>query len=276
MTNQKPVVITQKTSFMGKRYSILLFIVCFVQSLVGFAQSETSTNFQQSNFVRVKVVSSPNDSPVAFANVLIPRTQNGTTTDVNGTFYLRVLPTDKIVVSAIGYMTDTVSVQRYFILNQHSFTISLKRKQYLLEEVIVEEEGMDLGIGTKNDIPMQIRSESFNDGPSVLGAIVSPLSTARYFFSKEEKQRKRAREIFHHERKWGTFYDRVTPERIKRQTGASDEQYERFMPYFNINHKLTPHASERDIEEAIAFLWSAWLEQESNREKENQKNKKRR
>jgi len=72
------------------------------------------------------------------ANILIKGTQQGTTTDINGNFELSAPSNATLVVSAIGFVSQEVSVS-----NQSVLSIALAADTKLLEEVVV------VGYGTQ-------------------------------------------------------------------------------------------------------------------------------
>lgn len=72
------------------------------------------------------------------ANILIKGTQQGTTTDFNGSFEFSAQSNATLVISAIGYVTQEVAVNNQAVLN-----IALASDTKLLEEVVV------VGYGTQ-------------------------------------------------------------------------------------------------------------------------------
>src|SRR5574343_155359 len=90
---------------MSKIYAFVCFIFCSVTSLVAASQ----TTFT----VRGVVQDEETGELIAFANVIEKGTQNGTTTDFEGEFALKVekLPVD-IVVQYVGYPSQEVRVDK--------------------------------------------------------------------------------------------------------------------------------------------------------------------
>lgn len=78
------------------------------------------------------VVTDSNGETIIGANIIIKGTNIGTTTNIDGKFFLEVSPNDLLVVSYLGYESQTISVS-----NKTNFTIKLSEDQLALDEVIV-------------------------------------------------------------------------------------------------------------------------------------------
>ncbi|WP_456062474.1 SusC/RagA family TonB-linked outer membrane protein [Capnocytophaga leadbetteri] len=100
------------------------------------------------------VVVDENQQPLPGASVTIEHAQKGTATDLDGRFSLEVTPTDKIVVSYIGYQAKTIAVGK-----PRTFKVSLYPEVTQMEEVVV------VGYGTqrKNDISTAVASVKMAD-----------------------------------------------------------------------------------------------------------------
>ena len=116
----------------------LFFLLCFV-SLWTFAQTITVTG----------VVNDPLGEPVIGASVLEQGTTNGTITDMDGNFALKVSSQGKLVISFIGYQSQTLAVG-----GKTHFSITLEDDTQLLNEIVV------IGYGTqrKSDVTGSIAS----------------------------------------------------------------------------------------------------------------------
>ena len=77
------------------------------------------------------IVISDTGEPIIGANVVVPQTNVGTVTDINGEFHLPAAINKKVVVSYIGHTACT------FYINHHYNTITLKESSDILEEVVV-------------------------------------------------------------------------------------------------------------------------------------------
>ena len=73
--------------------------------------------------------------PIAFCNVILFKTTKGTTTDDNGKFKINI-PVNvfsKLVVSYVGYKTDTIQISE----SKSEYNIFLTAVQSALDEVVV-------------------------------------------------------------------------------------------------------------------------------------------
>ena len=120
--------------------------------------------------------------PVIGASVVEESTTNGTITDIDGNFSLKVSPKSMLTVSFIGYATQTVPVN-----GKTSLTITLKEDTEVLDEVVV------IGYGTmkKSDLTGAISSVSSKDlmkqpSPS-LGAALQAKSKKSIFGIQNKK-----------------------------------------------------------------------------------------
>jgi len=106
-------------------FKIFLLFVCFSLS----AQSETSQTPQ--NKISGVVVESTGD-PIIGASISVKGAKTGTVTDIDGAFSLNASPTDKLVVTYLGYTTQEIEVK-----DKTFFNIVLKEDDKTLEEVVV-------------------------------------------------------------------------------------------------------------------------------------------
>jgi TonB-linked SusC/RagA family outer membrane protein len=108
--------------------------------------------------------------PVIGANVLEVGTSNGSITDIDGNFTLKVQPNAKLQVSFIGYTTKTVPVGTQSVLK-----ITLSDDQQALEEVVV------IGYGTvaKKDLTGSVASIASKDIASIPVASATEAMTGK-------------------------------------------------------------------------------------------------
>lgn len=76
------------------------------------------------------VVSSEDDLPVVGASILVKGTSNGTITDIDGKFTLKVNKGAKLVISYIGMKSQTVTAR-------NNMKIVLESDTEVLDEVVV-------------------------------------------------------------------------------------------------------------------------------------------
>ncbi len=94
-----------------------------------------STNFSAQEFLTGKIneLHKEKETPLVGANIHWLGTEIGTTSDDNGSFRIkRVSETDKLIISFIGYNSDTISVG-----NKNNIIVNLKLEEFLTDEVYV-------------------------------------------------------------------------------------------------------------------------------------------
>lgn len=119
--------------------NLLLAIACFVPALMmesDVLEAHTSPMnhlLQQAGKKVVKgVIKDESGLTVIGANVMEKGTTNGTITDLDGCFTLEVAEGAELLISYIGFNTQTISVK-----GQTSFSIILKEDSQSLDEVVV-------------------------------------------------------------------------------------------------------------------------------------------
>lgn len=88
------------------------------------------------------MVTDTNDEPLIGATVLVKGTQNGTVTDVDGRFHLKVNSGETLVVSYIGMKSKEVAV----VDEKKELFIRLDADTEMLDEVLV----LDIRLCRKN------------------------------------------------------------------------------------------------------------------------------
>ena len=142
--NFKLMYMKQSMKSKGFERRLLLIMWGLFLSLSAFAQQIS---------IKGHVVDAAGE-PVIGASVVEESTTNGTITDIDGNFSLKVSPKSMLTVSFIGYATQTVPVN-----GKTSLTITLKEDTEVLDEVVV------IGYGTmkKSDLTGAISSVSSKD-----------------------------------------------------------------------------------------------------------------
>lgn len=102
--------------------SILLLMLCLCSSIAAIAQTKSITG----------VVTDATGEAVIGASIVEVGTTNGTITDMDGNFSLKVKPGAQISITYIGYAPQTI-----YVKDKTSFRIKLKEDSEMLEEVVV-------------------------------------------------------------------------------------------------------------------------------------------
>ncbi|MGJ8593202.1 MAG: SusC/RagA family TonB-linked outer membrane protein [Aquaticitalea sp.] len=110
----------------------------FKLTLFLFAILNVSLFAQDSYPLKGTVTSAVDQLPIAGANVIIPNTTRGTSSDFDGNFEISVKEGDVLQISYVGYVSQTV-----IITNQQTLNIALTEDAAKLDEVVV------IGYGTQ-------------------------------------------------------------------------------------------------------------------------------
>ncbi len=143
--------------FMKKQvhvFSILFLILMFSTAFTVFGQNVQITG---------KVTDASNGQSLPGVSILVQKTTNGTTTDLNGNYSLNVKINSKLVFSFVGYLTQTVEVGQ-----QKTINIALRSVSTGLNQVVV----IGYGVQKKSDVTgatSTIGVKDFNRG-----VVISP------------------------------------------------------------------------------------------------------
>ena len=123
--------------------------------------------FAQSDRVSGKITGANNEA-IPGANVLVKGTSQGATSDANGNFSLSAGPTASLVISYIGYVSQTVEVNNRSIIN-----IRLENESQNLNEVIVTALGIKRESKTLGYATATVNSEqiSVNRTPNFVSGL---------------------------------------------------------------------------------------------------------
>lgn len=108
----------------NRTVKIHLMLLLFSFPFILYAQAQ--------NTIRGKVTEFETGNPLPGVTILIENSTRGVTTDIDGSFEIRALPTDKLVFSFIGVETQVIEVG-----DETYFDVKLKQTVSELEEVTV-------------------------------------------------------------------------------------------------------------------------------------------
>ncbi len=136
------------------KMKLLWFFLLAVFTLPVFGQERSITG---------TVSDASNNESLIGVTVKVDGTTNGAATDIDGNFTLKVTPGQKLIISFVGYVTQTVVIGQ-----QTTFKIALVQQTQGLDEVVV------IGYGTvkKNDATGAVSTVSSKD--FIKGGITSP------------------------------------------------------------------------------------------------------
>ncbi|HOK35862.1 MAG TPA: TonB-dependent receptor [Paludibacteraceae bacterium] len=144
----------------NKHFHIAIFFIAIFSSVFSSVFSYGQNQISISGIV----LDSNSKKPLIGVSVLEKGTTNGTTTDLEGKFFLQTTPNATLVFSYVGYISKEVNID-----NNTQLTIMLEEKSELLDEIVV----VGYGVQKKSDITGSISSLSAKDINNV--PVPSPL-----------------------------------------------------------------------------------------------------
>ena len=144
------------SNFYGKHKSLVAIMFCFIFLLSGsyaYAADETTSVSSVQQTIQIKgTVTDTSGEPIIGASVLEKGTTNGTITDLDGNFTLSCSMGTSLVVSYIGYTTQTVKADA-------NMKVTLTEDAQALDEVVV----VGYGVVKKRDLTGSVASLKADD-----------------------------------------------------------------------------------------------------------------
>jgi len=232
--------------------------IIFVFLLAGFS----SLNAQEIDLyiVNIKGVikSAENGEPIPYVHIINPRVHGGTTSNTDGYFSINMLTEDTLIIRSIGFVDFLFTVKEF--PPKDKYEIKMSPVRYLLNEVTVtEKNNLKDNLGLPNakplDIPIELRSNTFNEKPPLIAAFFNPISFLTYHLSDSEKAKRETLKAIKSGKEWDQFSIYHNLDNITRLTGLSDHEADEFMIYTNMNNRLPYFASQMEIEFQIMDLF---------------------
>ena len=129
---------------------LILFVLCAFSSVMLLAQPIT---------VKGTVVGSEDGLPIIGAYVLQQGTNNGTSTDLDGNFVIEVPKDATLIVSSVGFKTQSVAVN-----GRASISVTLAAESEALEEVMVVAYGT-VKKGSYSGSATMVKDDALKDAP---------------------------------------------------------------------------------------------------------------
>lgn len=209
-----------------------------------------------------KILSSADSSAIPYANIILHRTHSGTITNADGYFTLEMLNIDSLEVSSVGYKTTILRIPLYYT-GFEQLTFYMDPILYNVGEVTVEGKAKELDFfehGQPTDIDPQLRGDAFNKKPSVIAAVVSPLSYMQYF-GKREKSKRQVRQEMAITENWEMHSENYNKEMVMKLTGLNEAYADSFMIWFNGQNVLPYTATEYQVRESIIEYFKIFKEE---------------
>ena len=221
-----------------------------------------TTNAQVSDLylvnIKGKIISAENGEPVPYAHIINPKEHSGTSSNIDGLFYINLLTEDTLIIRAVGFVDQKFFIEEFPPKNMYE--IVMKPVRYLIHEIDVTENlNMRKQLGLPEfeplNVPTELRGDAFNEKPPWYVALISPISFLQYHTSAKEKQKRETLKVIHDNDEWLKFSNYHNLENIKRLTGLNGDEADNFMFYCNINNRLPYWAGQIEIEFQIMDLY---------------------
>ena len=232
------------------KYTIILFFLLSFFEL----RAQTDTDIVDPMLIELKaeILSAADSSGIPYANIINHRTHSGTITNSEGIFTLEMLNVDSLEVTSVGFKTFILKVPSYYT-GYEMLTFYMDPVLYNVGEVTVEGEARKLDYfdhGNPTDLDPTLRGDAFNKKPSVIAALVSPLSFAQYY-GKREKRKRKVREDMAIMKNWEMHSKNYNKEMVIKLTGLNEAYADTFMMWFNGQNVLPYTATEYQVRESI-------------------------
>jgi hypothetical protein len=208
--------------------------------------------------IKGKIMSTDSNEPIPYAQVINPRVHGGTTSSGEGFFSINMLTEDTLIIRSMGFIDYFFTVKEF--PPKPLYEIRLTPKSYQLKEVTITDNTRlkkNLGIPDSKtlDIPIELRSNTFNEKPPLLAAFFNPVSYLSYHLSDSEKSKRETLKAIQNGKEWDEFSTYHNLENIKKITGLDGDEADEFMIYCNLNNRLVYSASQMEIEFQIMDLF---------------------
>ncbi|MFT2008282.1 TonB-dependent receptor [Pontibacter sp. 13R65] len=137
---------------------LTLKLVCIMVGLV-LGVGDLAAQTQQAAAVSGKVIAAADEVPMVGAIIVEKGTSNGTTTNAEGRFSIKVPATATLVVSYLGFATQEIPVNSRGVIN-----VALEANQNQLKELVV----IGYGTSAREDVPSaigQVRMQDVEKAP---------------------------------------------------------------------------------------------------------------
>ena len=209
--------------------------------------------------VSAQVLDDLSGLPISYVNVVNQRVRGGTIADKEGRFSLQADPSDTLTFKSIGYIDKRVPVSD--VLKENA-VVTMAPVRYELNGVEITGEGRKVNMtgvpeAKMSNTPAELRSD-FTKKPTVLTAIVHPISFLNYKFNKTEKEKRHTLAAIRTDREWQLFSLVYNKEIAARLTGLHGEDLDNFMVYFNAFSNLRFSATTYEVEKRVKEVYKEY------------------
>jgi hypothetical protein len=243
--------------------SILFFVLFVISTLQVNAQVYFPEDLVE---VSGKLLDSETGDIIPYAHIVNQRVHGGTISDKNGVFSVQADPSDTLTVNAMGFKTMKIIVADYLKKNKPVVVFKMNPIRYLVGEVEVKGKNQKLNLygvpqGNKSKVPVELRSDDFNQKPHWTSAIFQPLSFLHYKLSKHEKSKRKALAAIITEEHWDKFKLVYNRDIVHKITGLEGDTLDDFMIYCNVHMNLYYSATSLEVDHRVRELFKEFKAQ---------------
>lgn len=234
--------------------SIMKYIIGFVLSILVLNVSAQNDPIE----IIGEIIDSETKEPVPFVHIINHSTDEGTASNTEGRFWIKINPSDTLLFSAIGFETYQFVVNEEVPSQKILLTIELKESTLELEAVKIfayrNEAALKRAI-LDTKVPLQeekkyIELPGFNYGPKKEwknSALSSPITAIANVFSKEVKEQKKLASTVREYNSFRNTQAKYNEAVVKEITGLPDDKIEDFMKFCVIDPDYLVRATEYEV-----------------------------
>jgi hypothetical protein len=188
----------------------LFILFLFLTSILGFSQSEKTSQTDQKTKIKGRVVDVTTKFPLKSAHILNLNTVRGTVTNKYGEFEIKAKKNDTLFISYIGYESVKLKVTNDFLKNDN-LVIAIHEKTFSMKEVKVKSHKL-IGVlavdaknvpeGTPTRVHINGLAQAYEIGKpksrnyeSPLAAVFNPIDFWYNKLGKKSKELKKLKKI---------------------------------------------------------------------------------
>ncbi len=254
---------------MPLRFFVILFCLVACKAAV-FGQSDDG-------FIEIQgeIHESDTKDPVPYVHIMNPNSGFGTVSNTEGRFWMKMMPTDTLLFSAIGYETYAFTLNPDQTSRKLRVTIELNTATQILKPVNIfayrDEESLKQAL-----IELEIPDEPENAAVRIPGVRTGPMTENpvfriggpfSFFHNKFSREAKAAQKL---EKDIATYdYSKILKAKYNEQvvqqlTGLPMDEVEEFMNFCKIDEAYIYSASEYDIALLVSNCLKKFNEQPEN------------
>jgi hypothetical protein len=231
---------------------LILSVVTFIHSVTLFAQLKEIP-------LQVNIVDE-NNFPIAHVDVANRRQQISFSSDKNGFFFTKVMPTDTLLLFKNGYLPQKIRVNDTMSKNDYKITVIMNRIPIELTEVQIT------AIKTHQQIRKSINNIYLPNTDLYPDAkpLQNPISYLYELISKKEKEKRLAANLE------TEYYKRNVLKELFRLYNAyniidlAEEDYESFITYLDMPYEFMQRVSDYDLAVTIKYKFKNYRNDKYN------------